>query len=210
MPGAQEDNVAHQDLVLERRAVAAVRLRKRLLDLTSDARHRPDVGAFKLGDLERGREHVFDERRVLEDLVRRPSELELLDDPTAAVDVEHDSSCRDAKVRVVWRHAGECAQAGVRSDRRAVEGGEAMRMLRSVLEHAIPGAVVERENGQGLEAPPADRHDERVVRLEDLGMPSMLLEPHAHEPESFLGGEQATNEERESRVEIVEELARDS
>ena len=86
-----------------------------LLDLASDARDRANGGTLKLGHLQRRREHVLDERRVLEDLQHQSAicsssfstclegiadELKLLDDIRRLVQLPHDTGGDDAKVLI--------------------------------------------------------------------------------------------------------------
>lgn len=69
VPGAEEDDVAHEDLVLEGSAKVPLRLGERFLDLAPDAGDGAHGGAVELGDLEGGAEHVSDEGGVAEDFV---------------------------------------------------------------------------------------------------------------------------------------------
>lgn len=57
------------------------------------------------------------------------------------------------------------------------EGGPTVHVLRGVLEQAVPPVVVlDVEHGDGLEAPPAQGQDQGVARLQDLLVPSVLLQ----------------------------------
>jgi len=103
VPGAQEDDVAHEDLVFEGCTVMAFGLAEGFLDLTPDAGDGADGGAFELGDFERRAEHVLDECRVLEDFVWVAGKLELLDNLGAFVDVENNTSGGEAEARVLVR-----------------------------------------------------------------------------------------------------------
>lgn len=75
IPRSQENDVAHQHLVLERRSITTLRLRQRLLHLPSNTGYRANMRPLKLGHLQRRREHVLDEGSILEDLVRDSSKL---------------------------------------------------------------------------------------------------------------------------------------
>ena len=69
----------------------------------------------------------------------------------------------------------------------SVKGHEAVHVLGRVLEvpHAKVG-VLGREDGQALEAAPPEREDERVVGLEDLLVPAMLLDARDGDAEPLL------------------------
>lgn len=127
----------HEDLVLKRSSIRSVGLGHDLLDLTSDARDRLDARALKLGDLEPRVEHVLDEGRVLEDLVRRSRQLKLLDNFGRPVNVEHDSRCRDSETgrRRVKRVERAKTRVGQRDG--SVERRGAVHVLGRVLEQPV-------------------------------------------------------------------------
>ena len=75
VPCAQEDDVAHEDLIFEGSAEMALGFRQRFFDLPADAGHGADGGALEFGDFERGGEHVPDESRVAEDFVGRAGQF---------------------------------------------------------------------------------------------------------------------------------------
>ena len=51
-------------------------------------------------------------------------------------------------------------------------------VLGSVLDHPVAHVVVlDGEDRQGLEPPPAHRHDQGIPVLEDPGVPAVLLQP---------------------------------
>lgn len=103
VPGAEEDDVAHKDFVLEGGTEVAFWFAEGALDLTSYTGDGADACAFELCDFEGRLEHVFDEGRVFEDLVGMAGELELLDDFGAFVDVEYYAGSCDAESRCLVR-----------------------------------------------------------------------------------------------------------
>ena len=201
----------HEDLILERSSVRSVRLSESLLDLTSNSRHRLDARSLELGDLESRVEHVLDERRVLEDLVRNSRELELLDDLGRPIDVENDSRRGDSESWSRRVEGVERAESGVGEGDGSVEGGGTVHVFGSVLEESVSdGVVVEMVDGEGLESTPTEGEDERIVRLEDLNVPSMSLDSNGEESESFLGWEDPSDDDGEGGIEVVDHLARNS
>ena len=57
------------------------------------------------------------------------------------------------------------------------DGGLAVQVLGRVLEQAVAAVVVlHRVHGDGLEAAPAKRHDDRVTCLQDALVPAVLLQ----------------------------------
>ena len=62
-----------------------------------------------------------------------------------------------------------------------------MHVLRRVLEHAVASVVVlDVVQRHGLEAAPAQGHDEGVPVLQDAVVPPVFLQPHLNTPHSQL------------------------
>lgn len=58
-------------------------------------------------------------------------------------------------------------------------GGSTVHVLGGVLQQAMAAIVVLNVvEGHGLEAPPAQREDDGVPRLQDTTVPTVLLQPH--------------------------------
>mmetsp|Transcript_16919 Transcript_16919/g.40557 ORF Transcript_16919/g.40557 Transcript_16919/m.40557 type:complete len:204 (+) Transcript_16919:728-1339(+) len=197
-PRPQEDDVRGQQLVLERGSEHTVLALDRLLDLASDPAHRPNRSALELSHFQSAGEHAFDEAGVLEDLFGLADQLQLLDHPRCASVELGDDACRcDAEARrrrveQLHRHKA-CRRRG----HRAVDLGEAMHVLRRVLDHAVALLAgddgLEREQRHRLEPPPAHREDQRVVVLEDLLVPSVLLDSDLDEAERLLHGSEPSD-----------------
>ena len=69
----------------------------------------------------------------------------------------------------------------IRSAQLAPEGAVAVEMLRRVLDAPVAPVVVPHGvDGLGGEAPPAEGHYQWVVCLEDLLVPTVLLQPSLH------------------------------
>lgn len=67
--------------------------------------------------------------------------------------------------------------------------GNTMHVLGRVLDHSLAPVVILNAVGRhGLEPPPTHGKDERVVGLEDLLVPPVLLQPQLHEPKPVLTG----------------------
>ncbi|PMB66231.1 hypothetical protein BM221_008433 [Beauveria bassiana] len=209
VPGAEEDNVAKEDLVLEGGAEVALGLGEGALDLPADAGDGLDGGALEFCNFERRGEHVLDEGGVFENLVRRAGELELLDNLGRLVDGEHSAGGGDAEA---WRAAGhgvEGDEAAVGRDEGRVDGAEAVHVLGCVLEHAVARARVrDGVDGQRLEAPPPERQDERVVGLENLAVPPVPLDAHLHKAPAVLCRREPAHDDGQPRVEARYKLGR--
>lgn len=157
VPGAEEHDIAEEDLVFERGAEVALWLGQGALDLAADAGDGLDGGAFEFCDFEGGGEHVLDEGGVLEDLVGSACELELLDDFGGFVDAEDRACCGDAEAGVVRVEGVEADEAGVGGDERSVDCSETVHVLGSVLQHTVSSTRVgDTVDGEGLEPPPAE------------------------------------------------------
>ena len=84
-----------------------------------------------------------------------------------------------------------------------------MQMLWRVLDAAVAHIVVLRgEDGNGLEAAPAHRDDQRVAILQDFPVPPVLLHPHLHVANILLLRQETADEAGIGRVEIVHKLTR--
>ena len=81
-------------------------------------------------------------------------------------------------------------------------------VLRRVLDHPLPEVVLrDRKHGDRLEAPPSHREDEGIAILEDLWVPSVLLQADPDEAHLVLAGPESAQDERVSGVEVLDELA---
>ncbi|CAI6089869.1 unnamed protein product [Clonostachys chloroleuca] len=210
VPGAEEDDVAEEDLVLEGGAEVAVGFGEGALDLAADAGHGLDGGALELGDLEGRGEHVLDEGGVLEDLIGVAGELELLHDLGGLVDAEDGARGGDAEAGGGGGEGVEADEARVGGDEGRVDGAEAVHVLGGVLEHAAAGARVRQAvDGHGLEAAPAQGEDEGVVGLEDPLVPAVALDADLDEAEAVLGGGQPPDDDGGPRAEPGDELGGD-
>ncbi len=95
----------------------------------------------------------------------------------------------------------------LRSDR-APKMCVAMHVLRSVLEHPVPQRkVLSSVDRDSLEPTPPKRDDQRVAGLENLLVPAMLLDAHADVASVLLARDQAADDYRVARVEVLDELA---
>mmetsp|Transcript_16107 Transcript_16107/g.51398 ORF Transcript_16107/g.51398 Transcript_16107/m.51398 type:complete len:351 (+) Transcript_16107:414-1466(+) len=135
-PRLEQDQVRTEQLVLKRGAEAAVVGLERALHLPADTRDGAYGCAFKLGDLERGGEHVLDEGSVLEDLEGCSDQLELLDHFQVGRELKHHARGRDAEGAAGVGLEGEHARAGRRG--RTVEDGHAVHVLGRVLDVPEP------------------------------------------------------------------------
>ena len=76
------------------------------------------------------------------------------------------------------RRAG-CGGRGAEGGALTPEGGVAVEVLGRVLEQAVaPVVVLDAVERDRLEAAPAERHDERVARLQDPTVPPVTLQTH--------------------------------
>lgn len=132
VPGPQEDDVGHEDLVLEGGAEVAFRFAEGAFDLSPNAGDGTDGCSFEFGDLDGGAEHVANEGGVAEDLIGLAGQLEFLDDLRRLIDVKDDTCCGDTEARIGVAEGLNAAEAGVGCDQGTVEGAEAVHMLRSV------------------------------------------------------------------------------
>ena len=90
---------------------------------------------------------------------------------------------------------------------RSPEGRIAVQMLWRVLNATVAHIVVLRgEDGNGLEAAPAHRDNQRVAILQDFPVPPVLLHPHLHVSNVLLLRQETANEAGIGRVEIVHKL----
>jgi hypothetical protein len=82
-----------------------------------------------------------------------------------------------------------------------------MEMFRRVLEHPMAHVVVaDAVDGEGLEAAPAQREDERVAILEDARMPAVLLEARLHVAYLVLALEQRAQHQRGGGAVVLHQL----
>ena len=72
-----------------------------------------------------------------------------------------------------------CQRRGAEGGALTPEGGVAVEVLGRVLEQAVaPVVVLDAVERDRLEAAPAERHDERVARLQDPTVPPVTLQTH--------------------------------
>ena len=192
-PGSAEHNIRHEDFVLERGPEGSFGAGTLVFDLPADSGDRLDLHALEPRDLDRRVEHVFDERRVFEDLERMsahhiiiiiisPDKLQLLHHAERLALLQHRTRRRDAELGRIGRELLHGEQSGVRRNRGTVKHGLAVHVFRRVLDHPQPFvAVLHRVHRHRLEAPPAVGKDQRIVRLQDAPMPAMLLDSHLPE-----------------------------
>jgi len=137
VPGAKEDDIAHQDFIFECSSEMPFWFAESAFDLAADAGDGADGGAFEFGDFEGCAEHVTYEGCVSEDFVGCAGELELFDDLGAFVDVEDDAcGCYSEAGRFI-REGLNATETCVGGYEGAVEGAEAVHVLWCVFEHAI-------------------------------------------------------------------------
>ena len=92
---------------------------------------------------------------------------------------KHDSSSRDPKIdpSKVSRTLVS-AKAFTLLAKRTPKTGVTKLMLRRILQHPLPHIMVLDKIGRaGLEAPKAQRYDQRVFVLQDLLIPPVVLDP---------------------------------
>ncbi len=107
----------------------AIRLRQGSLNLTPDTRDCLDGSSLELGHFQARVKHVLDESRVLKDLVRGTSELELLYNLGRLVNAKNRSRCCDAEPWVGRVKALETGKARLGGDKRAEKCRLAMHVL---------------------------------------------------------------------------------
>ena len=148
-----------------------------LLDLSPNARDGLDCRSLELGHLQARGEHALDEGGLLEHLVRLSGQLEFLDHPSRLVHLQNDPGGSDPEPRRDIRDGLDCEEAGALGSNWRPDVGVAVEVERSVLDHPVSEVVLgDAEDGQGLEAAPAQRHDQGVPVLQDLGVPTVLLQ----------------------------------
>ena len=210
VPGTQEDDVRHEDLVFEGRSEVALGFGQGFLDLAADAGDCADRGAFELCDFKRRAEHVFDESGVFEDLVGVAGQFEFLDNFGALIDVEDHACGGEAEAWVFVGEGLHGAEARVGRCEGSPESSRAVHVFGRVLEHAVAHSVlVDAVHGCCLEAAPAQTDDQWIVGLKDLLVPSVTLDADLNEAHALFCGLEAADEEGVSWVVVFDELRRD-
>ena len=158
VPSSAEDNVRHQDLVLEsssERALAS--LLAHLLYLSPDPRNRSDLGSDVVRHFHRRVEHAFDEGGVLHDFQGFADEFDFLHDFEGLVDFGHDGGACDSELFEVVPDRLREDHARVLLHEVAVEDGVAELMLGRVLQvtHAVVLVLGRKDDHRLVPSPPA-------------------------------------------------------
>lgn len=160
VPGAEEDDVAHKDLVFECGTEMAFGFRERLFYLPSYAGDGTDGGALKFGDLERCGEHIPYERCVSEDLVWISCQLQLLHDLRGLIHAQHYPCGGNPEASYTRRECLKGGEPRIGGAQGAVERRSAVHMFGGVLQQAISNPVVGcAVEGECLKAAPTEREN---------------------------------------------------
>lgn len=188
VPCLAEYDIAQQHLVFKGRPITAVwcSLFNRLLNLASNSRDCPDLGALELRNLELAVEHAFDKGCIFVDFERFSNEFKLLHDVKLRVELHNDTSDTDSEVgyilTVLILDLLDTNESGADCISRCKEHSIAVTKLRSVLNHphslVLVLSCVDR---LGLELAPAHREYKRVLVFQDMRVPSVLLNLYPNE-----------------------------
>lgn len=138
-------------------------------------------------------------------------QLELFDDLGRLIYAQYCTGSRNTESGVGGREGLETCETRIGGTQGAVEGTEAVHVLRSILQHPVSRPRIrDGVDGKRLESAPAEGEDEGISRLENLLVPTVLLDSNLHKAESVLRGRKTSDNDRHPWLKVLDELCWDT